>query len=397
MMYCPHCNSNLKRSERTGRICSVCKQRFAFDPRENSLNLHDILFRKVTDHMSQGGRWFYTADQLRHRASRKFTRAHPPPSRGCEWIGCALVIVFFIIPTFLSVLGSALQGEYGASGGFAAVMGVAVAIAVAIIVGMYRKDHPTVHKLQLPASLSDFEQAYIGHWRRLYQSLPRGLLDHAAIERLDESTPPPIAARAVVACPERDVLTCLRANRAPERLNVQLIPTGEPFTPTQQAVVARLRNEPELPLLLLHDASPEGVLLPQAVIASLGLRAHHRVIDVGLHPAEAIEQKLMQLGKKPARETLEKLKKRLAPAGQNPAPATQHYNRTLNQKEWKWLQRGCYTPLLYLPPPRLIKMLLEALKSLSALPPQGAQLSEQEQARRKARAVGFMSWPEVSQ
>jgi hypothetical protein len=248
--------------------------------------------------------------------------------------------------------------------------------------------------------LARFEHDVINRWQKIYGARPAGLIDQQVLDRHPEHRPPPAQVQAVVACTARDVLLSLRANGVPERLNVQLIPTKEPFTATQQATVERLREHPELPLLLLHDASPQGCLLHQTIRQSLQLRAYHTVVDVGLHPSDAISQNMMRLGAPPPKPVLEILKQRVGMDRKELARTAGLAARPLSQAEFKWLEDGYYTPILYVPPARLIKVLVRTLQRLNLATPATsgkaalpADPDPEEEPQRAAEQVGFMSWP----
>jgi hypothetical protein len=173
--------------------------------------------------------------------------------------------------------------------------------------------------------------------------------------------------------------------------------------------VERLREHPELPLLLLHDASPQGCLLPYTIRKSLRLLAYHNVVDVGLHPSDAIEHKLLRLGASPSQRALTYLKKRVDQGGQKQTRGAGGGSaRPLSQEEFKWLEKGYYAPLLFIPPARLIKVLVRTLQRLNLATPATMNMNmnmsvskaalpadPEERAQVEAQAVGFMSWPTV--
>jgi len=335
------------------------------------------LFRKILEQLTRGGRWYYTLDQLRHRAGRKVARAQSFDVKGC--------LPFIFVITFLACMAGTILTQNPFNGllvGF-------IALVLIVLLTLLRYRVPT--RYELPMGLSLFNVDVVERWRRIYGSAPPNLLDLDTIKRLDDTTPPPAHVRAVVACPERDVLDCLRANQAPQKLNIQLVPTQEPFTPTQQATIERLQREPDLPLLLLHDASPEGCLLPHTIIQALGLRAHHTILDLGLRPAHAIEKKMLHLGRKPDKQALALLEKHQTQE-KSPAADDYYHGLALSKKEVKWLKRGYYTPILDVTPVRLIKLVFDALQQVA---PRSATsqpaVDPEEQAQRQAKAVGFMS------
>ena len=267
-MKCPHCGAGLLRRERPNKRCSKCKKQFIFEPLTPP-GIHDIRFKQIIDQMHQG-RWFYTPNQLLHQAARKsmlkaIENLYYVEMSGFAFLLMSIVFVSMILSTCLGIIFN------NAFVGIVLLVGIPVLSAVVISKARPELRLRTFGK-KVPLEVNTFVDKFIAPWEAMYGH-PTGLLTNQDIEQwqLKDTPPSPDQARAVVACPQRDVLICLRANQGPERLNIQLIPTCDPFTPRQQAVVERLRREPDLPLVVLHDASAAGFLLSSTIIQSLGL------------------------------------------------------------------------------------------------------------------------------
>jgi hypothetical protein len=422
-MQCPHCHSELRYRERSNNTCSKCKRQFALEPKNNVLKLHDLRFKNLVDQLHQG-RWYYTPDQLRHRAAHKVMVQQINYGNPLTLITCLSMPVGIII---LSIaLASLVHIAVGVVFGIA-LMALGWWLASVL-------EFRFAESYDIPIDLPHFFKSIVFKWQAMYHP-PDGLLDQQTIKQLQDSHPDPHAVRAVVACAEPDVLVCLRANQVPEQLNVQLIPTSKPFTSTQQATIKRLQREPDLPLLVLHDASASGCALPLTIAQSLGLQANHRVIDAGIRPAtEAIGQHLMWLAGKPDPAALETLKPYVVEEDSKQRRQTATHVRA-NIKAWRsaqlpnhfhsesieaqkeaqksgvgerveqaieleqqgkmsllvflWLQKGYYAPLLSLKPVQLIKMIMTALEQAGV---RRASAVSDPQAR--AQAVGFLTWPE---
>jgi hypothetical protein len=384
-MRCPNCQADVKYRERSGHICAKCRREFALDPKDNHLKLHDLRFKDLHNQISQQGTLYYTADQLRHHAGRKVAReASKPLTR----TGCMItsVVIAVILAIVFAQGGSIYMGLF---------IGV---VALVGLLGIVYVRGDSVFKYSLPTGLDDFQRRILLRWQQIYGGLPPRMLTDEVRSSLRDDQPAPEQVGGVVACPQRDVLECLRANAVPVRLNIQLLPTREPFTPTQQAMLERLRREPDLPLLLLHDASPAGVLLHNTIIKSLGLQKNHRIVDLGLQPADAIEHKMMRLGAKPEPQMLAIIK-RFVVSKNKPVPNPQtRRGPVLRENEFRWLERGFYTPILSVSPARLIRVVTQAAQRLNIAPPavaahDAASADPEERARAQAQAVGFMTWP----
>ncbi len=390
-MVCPNCGVNLKQAERPNHTCSKCHQRFAFDPKENSLGLHDVRVRRAAEALSQQWRWRYTTGQLLHRLAQKHLRTKASPINkvfSILIVGVILIIVGGLVSSGLfKVVNLVLSRAALSPEAVAYVQNalglvtffVQVGILVVSIVWMMKASR----KVELPMKPAQFAASLTMQWVPVYGALPQGMIDTVSPNHLSyaQPTPPAAQVRAVVVADDADALVCLAVNRAPHNLGIQLLPVCLPeegesaLAPEQRALLERLRREPRLPLLLLHAASYEGVLLREQVRKNLKLDPQHTVIDVGLSPATAIVNKLVWLAHPPSKQVLAQLDQ-LEKAG------------TLSKKEAAWLRRGRSVPLAMLTPVRLIKMVVDALKQVPAAQPAAA-----DDAETQARAVGFMTWP----
>jgi hypothetical protein len=80
-----------------------------------------------------------------------------------------------------------------------------------------------------------------------------------------------------------------------------------------------------------------------------------------------------------------------------PNPQTRR-GPVLRENEFRWLERGFYTPILSVSPARLIRVVTQAAQRLNIAPPavaahDAASADPEERARAQAQAVGFMTWP----
>lgn len=384
-MRCPHCQAELLYRQRGGRKCRVCKRRFALEPKANPLRLHDLRFQQLAEKLSNGGTLRYTAEQMRYAASRKVTASPNAPLR-----------------TFLTSTGKLFGSLFPAIfitifvWFFAAELSMPVAIILSVLilliglmVGIYRAMSPTA----LPMSLKRFQRDVIGRWQKVYDAPPVGLLDEQARQRFATTPAVPANIRAVVVCPAPDILACLHASGVPEQLQVALLPAPMPtrLSQHQQAVLTHLRQHPELPLLVLHDCSPKGCLLPKSIISTLQLRAYHHIIDLGLRPAQVVRQQMFYMKDDPSSAVLKELQKHTASANAPKTPGKQGGDFLLMREEFEWLKKGYYAPLLIVPPARLIRVVSQAVQHTGGAHAAAAPEHDSDEAR--AEAVGFLSWP----
>lgn len=363
-MKCPHCHADQTFRQRSGRRCGKCKREFAFEPRTDPLKLTDTRFTQIAEKLSAGGTLAYSVEQLRHALSAKAVRAQAPASAqaalGCAFVAGAVgfILVGFVADQLLLAVGVALLIWLG--GG---------------IFWATRRGRPFYPKL--PVEPLRFEREVLDRFRKVYGHGPPGLISGERLRLLDYRMPLPGMLRGALVCPERAVLDCLRTNGVPEQTGLALIPVGAPLTPAEQDQLVVLRTRPDLPLLLLHDASPAGCLLAEGVAQALNLGQQRRVIDIGLRPQTAVERKLLAVGAPPDPALIERLRAQ----------------GRLRPDELAWLAEGKVAPILAVSPKRLLAMVSRAAQRLQApdRPPAARPATPEQQAQ----AVGFLSWPEA--
>ena len=398
-MQCPHCDANLKYKERPNYTCSQCHKQFALEPKQNKLKLHDLAFRRRLDQVSQHRKLYFTADQLRYQISRKqlTSLATPYPAWGYGFCLISSFLTFLIVSTFIGgLLNPQIRLPIVV---FVFIIGMFITIFI-----LYQSAH---HDVAPALSLPEFERDFLGRWQEIYPGDPERLIRPELLARLPDN-PPASRMRGALVCDQRDILNFLQANRVPARLGLALLPLKEPFSTTQQAALDRLRSQPALPVLVLHDASPDGWLLPYIVIKALQLPADQHVIDVGIQPADVIAQKMLTLRKKPSNAQMKQLQIHAAAAAASPHSdeTTQH---SLTTEEFEWLAKGWYTPLVALNPGKLIRMVARTARQHCPAPTRRPSVASrparadmprvtpvvdaEQQAQTDARLVGFMSWP----
>ncbi len=406
-MKCPHCGADLKYRERSNYTCSKCHKQFALEPKRNKLKLHDLAFRRRLDQLGQQGTLYFTVDQLRYQMNRKHLTELAKPFS--VWRGFSLIIPIMLLS--ICVIGPLLQMVFtSVSRQFTEIIRIPIIVFV-FIIGMsiaifvsYLRSRGDIAPIP---SLPEFERDVLRRWEEIYPGELERLIRPDLLAHLPDS-PPASRMRGALVCAQRDILNFLQANRVPARLGLALLPFKEPFSTTQQAALDRLRSQPTLPVLVLHDASPTGWLLPHIVINALQLPADQHVIDVGIKLADAMAGKMLKLRKKLSNAQMKQLKTHVAPTA-SPPLSEDTIQRSLTTAEFEWLAEGWYVPLVALTPGKLIRMVARAARQHCPAParrpavasrparvdiPRAAPVVDAEQqAQTYARAVGFMSWP----
>ncbi|MEF3275085.1 MAG: ABC transporter permease [Chloroflexus sp.] len=367
-MKCPHCLAELKYVDRPKRTCRYCQQQFALEPRENELKLSDLKLRGLAEWLSRKGVCRYTAAQLAHAAVRQrlkpdyhqiFSFPNLVYPRSWLWFVALAAIVFFTL-VFLSM---SIEGL------ISSILVLVVLLLLPIILEKKLQRFPDPRSLQ-------FEALYIEPWQAIHGPLP-GLANYTKVTSLRQTHNhiPIEQVRAFVVSPVEDVLYCLLANELPQRLWLTLI---NPYHSDLESQLALVRRHPQIPILVIHDASVAGCLLPALLPQQWRLTPAHRVIDLGLRPAD------VQLYRLPWRyDPVDKLSLELLHQAQSTGATN------FSDDEMKWLTAGSVTSVLFLPPAQLIRLVVRAVEQYG---PPGLD----PKAEAQARAIGFMTWPQPS-
>lgn len=333
-MICPHCQTNLKHRERGGKTCGSCKKRFAVEPKDNALRLHDVKLMRLAQQLGGNGAYRYTVDQLHLNASRKAVRG-----KGAGVIAAlGLMSVPAVILTITAVAGNL------------PLLFIPVALLVAgwIFYIFYRIATRRTRRIDPPMERRLFVTTAVDAWRQTYGLDLPGLVRDQQVSDLPERSSNPVL---VVLAPSREALATLRVNDVANRLRVTLAHTYD-------------QVPPDVPVALLHDVSVAGYLFAGQARAAFGPRV---VADLTPRP-------------KAARSAPAALKLR------QPWPTPDvvgwlRASRMLDDDEIDWLAKGWWTPIASVRPSNLVKRVTAAANRNT------------DPDERKAAAVGFMSWP----
>ncbi|MCB5181663.1 hypothetical protein [Streptomyces antimicrobicus] len=360
-MICPHCEKNLLRKERTGNVCSHCRKRYALDPKTNPLALNDLRVRRVVQQLTG------EAEALGTGQGRA---AGPGPqvavSTGQLW--------YALSRRRLKEAGIS-GGCAGGTAGFAAFAGLVgvltdatallfvCAVLLVVAAGCLTARLAGVGRGVPRVTHAQFKDTALREWRQVYGALPAGVVDDTEIDpyRALPASPGLPAPTAVLVCPERSVAAFLAANGVPSRYGVALVPGPEGVRPLPG----------HLPVLALHDADVEGELLVRRLRQELPGR---RVVDAGL-PLRSVREPAKGVPyRDPARRPRPEQLRLLAGTG------------TVAQEELDRLAKGWRYPLVAVPPRKLLDV-------VTRLAEEAGRRTDPE--RRRAAAVGFMSWPDA--
>ncbi|WP_054816628.1 hypothetical protein [Nocardia arizonensis] len=336
-MICPHCSVNLLRRERNGRVCGGCKRPFALEPKESVLGLHDIRVRALADKLGDGRGLRYALPQLWYAASRKHM-----PDLDKRFLGRRFLVSVPIVG--LGVLGI-IGGAFPAGPALAVILGAVILVNIAMTAFKARivRGMP----VKMPVPYEKFRAEVLDRWGKVYGGPPPGSIPEGAAP-----PPGPPRPRLAAVCPDRGVLACLAANDAAGAWGM--------------ALADRLEHlPPGVPVLILHDASVAGLRFAAETQAALGPRA----VPVGIAPRALLDkEKALRLRHgRPEPDELQRLR-----AG------------SVSEAEIAWLADGWWSPLAAVPPAKLLAAVGSAVQRVE---------DAGDPDRRRARAVGFLTWP----
>ncbi|MGW0035522.1 hypothetical protein [Gordonia sp. NPDC003376] len=306
-------------------------------------NLHDVRLRKLSAKLRTDDDLTFTYTQLVYAAARGRL-----PRLGAGWSRSALgwTIAVFVVVDVLTVASAAFLTSRG--GDIAGMLPVIIACGVVAIIASV-----VVNVVRRPAALrkarvgvdvapADVVAEVERYWKAVYrESVPGAVNDDIAA--LPACPNPKVA----VVCPSRSVLVCLAANGFADRYAM--------------ALVHRPEDAPsDLPILLLHDASPAGTALAEHARSRFG----PRVRDVGLAPRMVMDSEKALILHEPALSAAEVA---ALPSG-------------LSERERDWLAYGWWSPIAAVPPRKLLSAVERALAPSRA-------------GEQTAHGVGFLTWP----
>lgn len=260
-MKCPECGHNQKVKD--GLRCSSCRYEFVFNPKYDTGQMTDGKFVACIRAASQNDTVWYTENQLYAAFCRRVTRVS---KAGCV-VSVVLLVVGVLVATFVFVpfgLLLIVGGIFALLGGFFARLTRG---------GKAKRDV--------------FERHY-KKWKGSGKKLEK------LIQQPSLHTPPPDwkepdiydygVERLLLV--ERDLLVDLLVKNgvhAEQRMAV-LAESGYPkyLLPVAQRLLV---DQPDLPVFLLHDATPEGMKMKDRVLAGRPLDVSgHPITDLGMFP-----------------------------------------------------------------------------------------------------------------
>ena len=260
-MKCPSCSTN--HSYSSGMRCK-CGYRFALDPKR--YGLADGRFLAIIQKASSGGTAYFTENQLYTAYAQKMTESKV----GCLLVGGIVLLVVAAVIFFDQDNSSLMPFVVGAVG----------VLALGIWVLTRRRGPPNRKKFL------DTIQAYEKEKGPLEQLVLRPSLHEPPPDWPEPDIYDYGVERILIV--QHDVLVDVLVRNGVHTSQRALLLSGSGYPDyIREHARTALRENPELPVFFLHDATPEGAAWFNTCSASDFLPwESHPKIDLGLHPQD---------------------------------------------------------------------------------------------------------------
>jgi hypothetical protein len=335
-MKCIYCSSDARYKDRQanrGR-CGACGHPFAFEPKTDPLTVTDTRFQRAIQDVSGDGAVFFTERQLYYEFNRRVAR-RPIWRAPWGWVAAGSVAA-----------GIVATGVTGLPWIFAGFAGVAVSGIISRHAG---------RKTPLPVRISHdtFREKYLGRWTLVHGAIekllpaveaPRRTGAQSSEPKAQGSEPPDLTAysfdRALVTNLGETAAMLVANNFHFENNCAILSADGYPYE-RAETILAMLRQNPQLTVFAVHDASIPGCHLPRRLREERWFPDPAlRIVDLGLRPAHAQQMRLPVLEGTPE----------ILPAELQPG---------LTAAEAAWLAAGKRVELAALRPAKLMRSIYQ--------------------------------------
>jgi hypothetical protein len=389
-MKCIYCAKDSRKAERKDGRCPKCKRMFAFEPYEQTfmtcqscaevnpvtklfgnscrrcrtkikntgkniqkLMITDRAFQIAVQNVSDGGTLFYTPHQLYYQLFRPKTKPKDIKIGGASGGGFSgLAILLYVL-----LAASAFAGLVFALG---AVYWILLATIFAVTVGVHlivKGLLPSPQKVKTLAErpslgYGDFQHIMLNRWVQTHGLPPKMLPEGGRARPADrQPTAPDVAQYSfdrLLVVDKDETVDMLLANNLHFETNTPIVSINGYPQDVFQNVMSMVRRNPNLKVFALHDASPEGCLLPIRLREDPNWFPNPQIMifDTGLRPRNVGKLTAMQITRgEPVRNLPPEL------------------NRTLSPGERRWLSAGNRGELAALKPSALMKSIYQTFRN----------------------------------
>ncbi len=255
-MRCPECNHNQKYKD--GTRCNKCRYQFVFRKKEDRIS--DFALRQTVQRLSDNGQQAFTTTQLALAICRLWRKKTLGP------VGCGVVAI--IVSAIVGLFAFSKWSWWGGA------LILALLLPLAIWLGRQEKS-----KLPFDKARKIVDQYHQAH--------PIQALADGTAFRHQAATPdlqdPHYAPERILVVERDDLVDMLVRNRF--HLSAKAVVVSRTGYPERVFTACRefLRNHPDTPVQLVHDASPQGFAFAAQLADDSKWRfAHQRLTDLGI-------------------------------------------------------------------------------------------------------------------
>jgi hypothetical protein len=255
-MRCPECNHNQKYKD--GIRCNKCRYSFVFRKKDDQIS--DFTLRQIIQRLSDNGQYAFTATQLALEICRLWRKKTLGP------VGCSIIALIVSV-----IAGLIAFGTWSWWGG---ILIFAVILPLAIWLGQREKNKLPIGKARNIVS-------------KYHQIHPiQELADGAAFRNqtpVADLQDPHYAPERILIVERDDLVDMLIRNRF--HLTAKAAVVSRTGYPERVFAACRefLRNHPNTPMQVVHDASPQGFALTTQLATDAKWQfARQRLVDLGI-------------------------------------------------------------------------------------------------------------------
>ncbi|MFC1858404.1 hypothetical protein ACFL9U_10340 [Thermodesulfobacteriota bacterium] len=258
-MKCPNCDANRKYKE--GMVCG-CGYRFALNPKEPP-NLTDIAVKKIIDRISDLDTKYFTYNQLYAQIYRLIQKKK---RRGCLVGSIVLCIISFMVLLMFSIESESYLP-------FLFLIAI-----IAAIVWRYRRA-PKVSPADVAKAIHVYQASHLMDklvdGKQFLEMDPNGF-DKEILQ---------FAPERILIADRDDTVDMLLLNRFHFENKALILSAQKYPQPAFAACQYFLTKFPDLPVILVHDASKKGYQMKQRLLEDKSWNLEEQnVEDLGLHP-----------------------------------------------------------------------------------------------------------------
>jgi hypothetical protein len=361
-LYCQKCSDRNPVSTLAGNICRNCGTKIKYSvKRYNKAVISDKAFAAAINAVSEGNTLFFTPKQLYYQLFRPRTKPRDIKVGGAVGGAFGTIMRFFyftlIIAAFILIFLNAdtVQGI-----GVVVPYLIGLGTAFVLLAGLHIIVKGMLPSAQKVKSLADrplmnydyFKTTLLDRWIQVH-GMPAKMLPEGGRPRPAGRQPaaPDVAQYSfdrLLVVDSDETADMLLANNLHFETNTPIVSINAYPQDVFENVMDMVRRNPNLKVFCLHDATPEGCLLPLRLRedARWFSNAQIKVLDIGLRPRNVGKLTFMQVSKV---ET----KRALPP----------ELERMLTPGERKWLEGGNRGELAALKPASLMKSVYQTFRN----------------------------------